>query len=362
MSMLKLIRFECKKQIKSVLFLIVLVILTVFAITQLNEIFYMPVSRDRDIQALEKSGERDFIFVKNTDMELKEQTIQYLKQAISEGAILAENTKEFTDVLEMLLDDRYTFDDIFTAMKDNERVFSWLIASKTQFGVRLGSVDEVNRNFHEGLGDNGYSPYLFIKYVTYMQAVAAFLIFPLFLLMLTRDYRYDMYEVLYVQPLSPTMYILSRFFGVFLPFVVYLYLFGLVLNLISVFRFVKAGYAVSYFPFITYFIIYLLPAIFFLSCCIMLLMLLINKAVAVFPIYIVYIAFNMTPGVFGYDNRWIKIINLINPMIRLDIQMPQIGAVLINRIVYLILGFIFLFLSCKMYEKLRKNLRKVITI
>ena len=42
----------------------------------------------------------------------------------------------------------------------------------------------------------------------------------------------------------------------------YLYLFGLILNLISVFRFIGSGYNVLYTPFISYFVIYLLPDVY----------------------------------------------------------------------------------------------------
>jgi hypothetical protein len=331
----------------------------VFTITQLIEIFHMPVNSESDIRALDRSGEREYIFISNSDAELKNKSLVFLQQKISEGTISEEAASDFDAVLEMLLDDSYTFDDIFSTMKNDEFVFPWLSACKAQFGERFGTVEEVNNNLQNGLGAKGYSPNLFIKYVTYMQAIAALLIFPIFLLLFTRDYKYNMYEIVYAQPLSPTKYILSRYLGAFLPLVAYLYLLGLVLNLISVSRFISAGYEISYTPFITYFVIYLLPTIFFLSCLIMLLMLLINKAVAVFPIYIIYIVFNITPDVFSYGNRWIRI---INPIIRLDREVVGMGEVMINRIVYMILGVVFLVIACRVYEKLRQNLRKAITL
>lgn len=358
-SAFKLIKFECKKQITSFTFLIILLLFTIFAITQLTEVFHMPVNSESDIQALLQSGERDYIFVANPDAVLKNSTIEFLQQRISEGTILEENSDAFDPVFKMLLDDSYTFDDVFSAMKDDEFVFPWLGACKSQFGERLGTVDEVNGNMQEALRSKGYSPNLYAKYVTYMQAIAAFLIFPLFLLLLTRDYRHNMYEVIYSQPLSHAKYILCRYLGIFLPLIAYLYLFGLLLNLISVSRFVGAGYEFSYTPFITYFAVYLLPTIFFLSSLIMVLMLLINKTVAVFPIYIIYILFNITPDVFSYGNRWIRI---INPVIRLDREVAGMEVIAINRIVYTILGIILLIIACKVYKKIRHNLRRNIAI
>lgn len=359
MSSSRLIKFECKKQITSFTFIIVIILLTVFAITQFGEIFHLPVNSESDIQALDRSGERDYIFVPNTDAELKSNSVDFLRQKISEGTISADMAEQFESVIEMLTDDSYTFDDIFAAMKDDELVFPWLGACRAQFAARFGSIDEVNSNLQYTLGNKGYSPNFYTKYVTYMQAIAAFLIFPIFLLLFTRDYRHNMYEVIYMQPSSPTKYILCRFFGAFIPLAAYLYLFGLILNFISIVRFVGTGYEFSYTPFITYYCFYLLPTIFFLSCLIMLLMLLINKAVAVFPIYIIYVIFNVTPAVFSYGGDWIK---TINPIIRLDTEIAGIGAIAINRMGYLILGIILLLASCKCYKKLRHNLRKGITI
>lgn len=359
MNAIKLIWFESKKQITSFSFIIILVLLTVFSFTQMSEVFHIPVNSESDIQALDRAGERDFIVVPNTDEELKEKTVQYLEEMISAGTISNENAKEFEPVLVMLKDDHYTFDDVCLAMKDNSYIFPWLAGGKSQFGNRLATVDEVNCNIQAELGTKGYSPILIEKYITYMQGISAFLIFPLFLLLLIRDYRSNMYEVVYVQPLAPTKYILNRYLGIYIPFMVYLYLFGAILNLISVFRFIGAGYNVSYTPFFSYFVIYLLPTIFFFSSLIMILMLLIRKVVAVFPIYILYIIFNMTPGIFNNSKSWIRI---VNPIIRLDGDALTISSLIFNRSFYIVLGVVFLLLSCNVYQRLRTNLKKVISI
>lgn len=358
-NILRMIQFECKKQVASFTFLIVIFVFTVFAITQISEIFYMPVNSESDIYALERSGEHKYIFIPNTDVELKESAVEFLQQRISEGTISADNDSAFTPVFEMLLDDSYTFDDVLTAMNDDDIVFPWLIAIKTQFGERIGSVEEVNNNLRMELEGKGYSSALFEKYVTYIQVISAFLVFPMFLLLFTRDYRYNMYEIIYTQPVSSTKYILCRYVGIFFPLVAYLYFLGLVLNLISVSRFVDTGYEISYTPFITYFAICLLPTIYFFCSLITLLMLCIKKAIAVFPIYIMYVMLNATPDVFGLGNDWV---GMLNPIIRLDREVGEIGIIIANRIFYLILGTLCLVIACKVYDKSKRDLRKVITI
>lgn len=88
-------------------------------------------------------------------------------------------------------------------------------------------------------------------------------------------------------------------------------------------------------------------------------MLLIRKVVAVFPIYILYIIFNMTPGVFNDTSSWIR---LANPIIRLDGDAITISSLIVNRSFYIVLGVVFLLLSCNVYRQLRTNLKKVISI
>ena len=79
----------------------------------------------------------------------------------------------------------------------------------------------------------------------------------------------------------------------------------------------------------------------------------------VFPIYILYIIFNMTPGVFNDTSSWIR---LANPIIRLDGDAITISSLIVNRSFYIVLGVVFLLLSCNVYRQLRTNLKKVISI
>lgn len=191
-----------------------------------------------------------------------------------------------------------------------------------------------------------------------MQIIAALIIFPLFIFLFTRDYRHGMYEMVYAQPIHSSKYIISRYFGAFIPLTLYLYGFGLILNVISASRFITAGYAYQYTAFFPVFITYLLPTIFFFSSLIMLLMLLIKKVVAVFPLYVIFVLINVTPDVFGVGD----LIGAIRPIIRLDEPTGSMEAIILNRIIYLVLGAAFLVVACTLYKRLRHDLRKGITI
>jgi hypothetical protein len=340
-------------------FLIVLAVFTVFAISQLTEVFHMPVKSEQDIHALDKSGERDFIFLKNTDDETRTLTAQFLKQRIEDGSIPQNIAAEFGKVLEMLGSGKYSFDDVLSEQQGNEIVLPWLLASKAQFGQRFGSVQEVNQMILSDLGNTGYSPKLYEKYATYIQIIASYIIFPLFLFLFTRDYRDGMYEIVYSQPINSSTYLISRYLGAFIPLMLYLYVLACILNLISAARFTAMGYAYEYTFFLPYFMTYLFPTVFFFSALLMVLMLLIKKVTAVFPLYIIFVLINVTPNIFGSNGAWIK---TISPILRLDgaVYMPQ--DTITNRIVYLVIGVVFLVLSCVIYKQMKADMRKGIVL
>lgn len=359
MNDLRLLKFECRKQFRSMTFLIILAIFAAFAVSQLSEIFFMPVKSEQNIQTLEKVGARDYIYVENSEEEIISRSIKFLNERIEDGSIPQDIVSEFDDVFQMLKSEKYSFDDVLSMTKNNEIVSPWLMACKGQFGQRLGNVKEVNQTMLSSLGNTGYSPKLYEKYVTYIQVIAAMIIFPLFLFLFTRDYRYGMYEIVYAQPIHSNKYIIFRYLGAFIPLMFFLYTFGVLLNLISATRFVSMEYSYQYTMFLPYFIGYIFPTVFFFSSLLMLLLLLLKKITAVFPIYIIFVILNVTPGIFGSSGVWIR---AISPILRLDGVIGTMQAIMINRIVYLILSMVFLAVSCLIYKRLTTDLRKGITI
>lgn len=358
MKSIRLLTFECKRQTRSLTFIIVLLIFTVFMFSQLIEIVHIPVKTEQDIQALNQCGERDYILIENTELDFISNSVMFLKQRIEDGSIPQNSAQDFDEVFSMF-EAGNNFDEVLEAMKHNENVCSWLLSCKDQYQQKVGSVEEVNAAIVSDMGKRGYSPTLCEKYVSYMQVIAGFLMFPLFLLLLTRDYRQSMYEVIYAQPIRSSKYILLRYFGVLIPLVLYLYVFGLVLNLISAGRFTILGYEYQYTVFFPYFITYLFPTLFFFSAFIMLFMLLTKKAVAAFPICVIFYILTATPDVFGLDN---DLFRTLNPILRLDMWSGDMETILINRIVYLGVGIVCLAIACMIYSCLRSNLRKGVTI
>ncbi len=357
MKGLRLTTFEVKHQIQSGTFIVVMFLFAIFIATQMRGVFHYPVNNVHDIEVLESTGTCKYLFVPASEVELKSAIIKYLQKNIDNGNIPVEKAKDIEPVIELLHSN--SFDYVYTAMQEEKWITPWLRDGKSQFGQKIGSIEEINHNLHNAIGTKGYGSQLYEEFVTYMQICATFLLFPIFLLLFTRDSRHSMSEILYAQPISSAKYILCRYLGALIPLLLFFYAFGIVLNLISTARFASAGWHIRYTLFFNDFVVYILPTVVFLSAFIMFLMLLFKKAIAVFPIYIAYVIFNVTPGVFEGGSHFDI---LSRAIIRLDWQMVNTQDIMLNRGIYLILAAVMIFASCKLYDSMKNNLRKVITI
>lgn len=348
---------EVKHQIRSITFILVLGCFAIFIATQMRGALHYPVYDNKDIEVLDNSGTHEYLFVPASEEVLKTSTIQYLQNNIDSGSIPAEKAKDFKYVIKLLRSG--SLEDVYTAVQGDEYITQWLRVGKSQFGQKIGSIEEVNNNLRTAIGTMGYGPKLYEKYVTYVQICATFLIFPIFLLLFTRDSRSNMSEILYVQPLSSTRYVLCRYLSALVPLLIFFYGFGIVLNVISTVRFARAGWGVPYTIFWKDFIVYVFPTVVFLSAFIMFLMVLFRKAIAVFPIYIAYVIFNVTPRAFEGGNQ---LGILSRAVIRLDGQMFNMQMILLNREIYLLFATVLIFAACRLYNRMKKNLRKAITL
>ena len=366
METLRLFRFECKMQMKSMTFIATVLLFAIFAVSQLMAVFYLPVMNERDIQALSTMAPdiNQYVYTKNTDdKEIKALSITFLKNVLNDNTLEQNVVSELQYTIELLNNEAYTFDEVMTAVSEYEYAPAWLLSCKAQFSQRLVTLEEANHNIQSILGNTGYSPVLYENYVTYMQAIMSFLIFPLFLLVFIKDYRNGIFEIIYAQPISSSKYLLCKYLSIFIPLSVYLYLTGLILNLISASRFVMSGLEYQYTFFTPYFISYIFPALFFMSAVITVLMLLIKKAVAVLPIYILYVLFNVTPRTFAFGMSNADWIYLINPIIRLDHDIVfDPSVIVLNRVIYICLGIVLMIMACLLYKKIQRNMRGAITI
>lgn len=360
MQSLRLTLFEIKKQITSISFIAITSIFVAFAIIQMGEIFHYPVMNNQDIIYLKEHGEGDYLYVNTSTEELKDNTIDYLNKIISQDQMRKEDESIIKNLITKIEQENLSFDQAYEILsRENSDLLSWLDACKTQFGYKVGTIDEINQNMKINLNGQGYNTVFFEKYVTYMQLTCAMCILPLFILLFTKDVRYNMNEIISVQPITAIRYILCKYFGCLLAVLLILYTLGIVMNSYIINRFQSAGWQINYEFFFKDYIIFIVPTILFLSALIMFLVLFLKKAIAVFPLYILYIIFNATQSAFVGQNHENSLYKCV---IRLDNMIPYNNFILLNRGLYLILSVILIIISCRLYKHSRSNPRRAITI
>lgn len=362
MQSLRLIVFEMNKQITSLNFIIITLIFVIFSLMQMGEIFHYPVKNDKDIIYLKERGGdvRDCLYIKSSPQELKNNSINYLTQIIEKNQMEENDANIFRNLILQMEKENLSFDEAYeTLSKENSALIPWLDACKNQFGEKVGTVDEVNNNIKTILVNEGYNTIFSEKYVTYIQLISAFLILPLFLGLITKDINCNISEIVYVQPISSVKYLLSKYIGCLISLLTMLYVLGGSMNFYLAHKFKISGWKGNYNGFLGYYIIFVVPLVIFLSSFIVFLVLLLRKTIAVFPVYILYIIFNATQGVFLGHNTSNEIYKCI---IRLISENPDTNFIIFNRIFYLILSVIFIICSCILYKNSRKNPRRAITL
>jgi len=358
MQSLQLTLFEIRKQITSLTFIIITAIFVIFAVTQMGEIFHYPVKNNKDITSLKEYGGdvKDYLYTKNSPEELKINTIDYLNKIISQNQMEKDDADIFKNLIARMEKENLSFDKAYEILsKENPELLPWLDACKNQFQQRVGNVEEINKNIKIGLEEKGFNNIFSQKYVTYIQLIAAFLILPLFLILFTKDSRDNINEIIYVQPISSNRYILCKYMGCLVPILLILYILGEIMNFYIAYKFRGSGWQVDYNGFLSYYMTFIVPTILFLSSLIMFLVLLFKKAIAVFPLYILYVIFNATQGAFSGHSTSNAIYKCI---IRLTSQNPYNNFIILNRMLYLILSVFLIAFSCMIY----KNSRRVITL
>lgn len=353
MQILNLIMFEFKKQVKSIVFIIVAVIFVGFTISQTIEVFHYPVKTEKDIEVLENIGERDYLYVKDSETEFAKAVIENLKDNFESDEIDVEEKLEIENVISSLKNNGFEY--TYEVYKADDYIEPWLRAGKVQFEYKLGTVEQVNANMKQALGEYGYLKVLHNKYVTYVQICATFSIFPIFLFMLTRDFNSKTTEVLYSKPMDSSLYLICKYIASLILVSVLFYGLGVLLSFISIYKFKLEGWNLRYSFFIKDFMIFIFPTIFYLSAFIVFLGMILRKTSAMLPIYVIYVIYNVTPKAFG--NKYFSVFS--RAVLRLDREPLSLNDILINRGIYIVMGIFLITISCKLYKKISYSIERV---
>lgn len=349
-------RFELRRQMKSIIFWLCILLFVIFIYNEMSYIFYLPVKSDADIKAI--NGHYEYLYVNRTKEELREYVIDRLKTMEKSGV----NKKGYmTQLGEKMDKEGLSILQIMNYVKEGNDtdtvkwIEEWIETFMDNGKERLGTVEEVNKNLRSWLGNKAYTYEVSQDYADFTQLCGGILILPIFALLFSRDRIYRMNELIHTKQVKSYEYVLGKYLGCFLSFFLSIFIIGICIDFIVCIKFGRAGWDTSFNDMIAQIFIYVLPSLLFASALIVTLSLVLKNNMAAIPIYILYFIFNVTEGVFTGTIDSSGSVTLYKFLIR-TWNIKSINSVIIqNRIIYMILTCILLVLSFKIWAKTDKK-------
>ena len=315
----------------------IFILYTLFILAQLQEIKYYPLKEKNDIYELANLGETSYILKDFSPEVLKEIVKDNIDKQINDSNTTLNNRKILETIKEQL--ENKGLDELKKEYEGTE-IYIWIDSFIANAKNQFKSVDEINETVMAENYNYGYQIELQKKYLTYSQAIWAFLIIAYTYFFIKDNNGKEIIETKRIGINNGFKYYLYDITVMMIPCVLYVYLFGLVLNLYSFFRFKNAGYDILYKFTINRFVTSFVPTI---MMCIAILMFIYrvfenNYGIAM-PLYLVWMIFNVTPTIFSAP----KIINGLIVLERLDgldtFSLSHRIIILVTAIVLLIISF-----------------------
>jgi ABC-type transport system involved in multi-copper enzyme maturation permease subunit len=355
-------RYEVKYQFKNIILWSVSLLLLIFLYTEVVPYaLYYPVKTQNDLVNLQKVGAAGDFRVKSTDTEIKNEIKTSLENRLKDSS-LTQKEKASLEVLIRDINQKSSNDILkyFEEMPD----FYESVKSIIEFNTyRVATLAEVQSMVNDKLRSERFSAYFARRYCDRLAVFACFIILFLFAFTFDRDRRSNINEILYTKPVKSTEYIIGKYLGVLLPFLMIISFITIVVGLFMYFRFTNFGWQFNPVDIYKSFLLWVCVSVIFSGALITALSLLLRNGIATLPLYLVYYIFMVKPsmdgGVWGYP------IDLAHFMIRWDnFFKPESGIlstlIIQNRVLYLLLAFLFIIISIILWEKNRGSIKGVI--
>lgn len=291
--MIKFLFFNIKKKWKRIPLIFLLVLLMVFIFTQTGEIFHYPVKSDLDLQKLEEYGENNYLYKNKTYSEIKKELKNNIEKTITDNTDGSDNLSSLKELLKDL--DYYDLDELIEKSKKDNVSYAYLKNTIQEIKMEYKSYSAINKDLLESTKNKGYQIEFQKNYITYIQAIIAFLLIPFIIIIFEEDDRYNIRESMKITSNKYLKFFIAELCTVLIPIIIFTYTLGVCLNLYSYFKFYFAGYDIEYLPMTTKYFLYFIPS---LICFTSVLILIISKAknyMSIMPLYLVWIIFNITP-------------------------------------------------------------------
>ncbi len=337
--MIEFLFFNIKKKWRRIPLIILLAILMVFIFTQIGEIFHYPVKSDVDIHKLEEYGETSYLYIKKTDAEIKKQLKHNIEKTIKDDTAGDDILGGLKSLLKDL--DYYDLDELIEKSKKDNVSYAYLKNNIQEIKMEYKSYNVINNDLLENTKNKGYQIEFQKNYITYIQAIIAFLLIVFIIIIFEEDDRYNIRESMKITSSKHLKFFITELCTVLIPIIIFTYILGVCLNLYSYFKFYFEGYNIEYLPLTTKYCLYFIPT---LICFTSVLIFIISKAknfISIIPLYLVWIIFNITPRA----TKLPKIFESLIVLHRLDTNILNESNIIIRQVLIVVISIIILVLS-----------------
>lgn len=340
--------FIIRKKWRRLPVVVLCLLIAIFILTQTNVVFHYPVKNANDLYLLEKSVERDYLYVEKTENEISYELKNRIKVVIDSGTLEPDTLIVFKAMYDDI--DKYPLEDFIKKYKSDKAAYAYLSKNKSEINMEYKTYDEVNMSLLYATQNLAYQKEFQANYLTYVQAIIGFLMIAYVILIIKDDDRYRIRESINISYYNYSKYYIVQILTLLLPLSIFVYIFGLGINLYSYLKFVLAGYNIKYLPMTGSFILYFIPTLLCFSSILILIISTFKNYLSVIPFYIIYVIFNVTPNAMNLP----KVFQYFRILHRLDIKCDMDTSHLIVK--QLIVVIISIILFCISYTKQRRVL------
>ncbi|AZK46662.1 ABC transporter permease [Paenibacillus lentus] len=346
MTVCKVMWFEFLYQIKSKFYLLGILIALLFLWSEFSPyIQHYPVEDNNDIRQLyEKGIHPELLHVDVSPEETLTSVLQHIDN-LPEGILSPKNYNASKELTAIIKAQNLPLEQANALVKHQYPSFApqWEVYIEEK-GQRLGSIEEVQPVFKAYYEQRAFSSEFAVLWVDRLQIIMSFLSIPAFLMLFFKDRRFNALEWLHAKPFTGQQYVIGKYFGTVTAWSLPAVLVSTVVNIWIGVQVTAQAYNYHFTNLPLGLLICVLPTFMISGAIIVLLGCIFQNEVAALPVFLLYLIYNITSGVFMENDStpW----SSIKYMIRLDESsshrwmeyLPHQGVVLGLSILFVLLA------------------------
>lgn len=316
MRVSKVMRFEFLFQIKSRFYLLGLLIALLFLWSEFSPyIQHYPVDDNNDIRQLyEKGIHPELLHVDVSPEETLSSVLQHIDN-LPEGILSQENYDAAKELTITIKAQNLSLEQANTLVNQQYPSLApqWEVYVEEK-GQRLGSIEEVQPAFRAYYKQRTFSSELAVLWVDRLQIIMSFLSIPAFLMLFFKDRRFNALEWLHAKPFTGQQYVIGKYLGTVAAWCLPAVLISAAVKIWFGVRFTAQSFTYHLADLLLGLFVCVVPTFMISGAIIILLGFIFQNEIAALPVFILYLIFNITSGVFAGNGNT----TVMNYMLRLD--------------------------------------------